>query len=203
MRIRIWLVGPLLALWLYGCSGQEGSVAQVPVQKGLSLITTEYSDGGTLKLPHNRKSLRLGASEEEAMSVFPRPSRGFPIDEAIPGFPTEYRAHGWEGSDDGFGVILRDGRTFLAMYEKEAMTVDDFADILEQVRVANNLDRFSAVSKNGADYWYAGVGEEVIVLSRIAGLQKRYQVTVTLGHIQLVKALGILKDELSPQTNVR
>ncbi|HLO97293.1 MAG TPA: hypothetical protein VK171_01750 [Fimbriimonas sp.] len=203
MKLRTWLVAPLLLILLYGCSGQDASVAQVPVQKGLSLITTEYSEGGVLKLPRNRKNLRLGASEEEALNVFPRPSRGFPIDEAIPGFPSEYKAHGWEGSDDGFGVILRDGRTYLAMYEKEAMTADDFAEILEQVRVANNLDRFSAISKNGADYWFTKEGEEVIVLSRIAGLQKRYQVTVTLGHIQLVKALGILKDELSAQPYVR
>lgn len=194
-----WIFAALLLL--SGCASQDGIASEIPVQKGLSLIKTEFDDGGVFKLPRNRRNLRLGASEEEAMVVFPRPSRGFPIDETIPGFPAEYKAHGWEGNEDGFGVVLRDGRIFAAMYQKEAMTADDFADALEQIRVANSLDRFNAVSKNGADYWYVVQGDEAIVLSRIPGVQKRYQVTVTLGHVDLLKALGILRDELSKPAN--
>ena len=191
MKRRLLL---LIGIVLSGCSAVETSTDVPVVNKSLSTAVPEYSSLSDIKLPNGRRYVSLGDNEEHAFSVFPRPSRAFPLDEAVPGFPTDFRSKGWETNLEGFGFILHDDKVVLAMHQYESLEPDEFAALLESVRLANSLDRFQATTVNNVDYWYVFSGQDDLIVSRIPGAKKRYQVTVTIGNDQIVTALGILKD---------
>ncbi len=184
-----------VAAMLGGCSGGDNTTPDaMSVNKGLSTSVPEYNDLSALKLPNGRRFVSLGDTDDKALSIFPKPSRAFPLEDGIPGFPSDFHARGWESSTEGFGVILHDDKVVLAMHQWESVEPDEFAGILANVQDVNNLGRFQAITKNNADYWYVTSGRDELVVSRIPGAKKRYQVTITVGNQKVVEALGILND---------
>lgn len=183
-----------LGVILVGCSSADSNDQTLSVNKSLSVQVPDYKDPSNLKLPNGRRFIVLGDTEDKALSIFPRPSRGFPLEEVIPGFPADFVARGWETNAEGFGFILHEDKIVLAMHQYEAVEADEFASILANVQTVNNIDHFQSAVINKAEYWYTTSGIDEIVISRIAGAKKRYQVSVTLGNQSVVNALGILKD---------
>ena len=192
--MKYWMLAGF-ALIIAGCNGIDTPSTETPsVNKSLSVLVPEYSDPGKLRLPYNHRYVTLGETEEHAMSVFPKASRSFPLEDSVPGFPSDFHARGWESNSEGFGVILHDDKVVLAMHQYEAVEADDFAAILDNVKTINNLDRFQAATIGNVDYWYVVLGTDELVVSRLPGAKKRYQATITVGNQRLVDALGILKD---------
>ena len=194
----------LLAILAVGCA-QNDPTDEVPnVNKSLSSLVPEYTELSKARLPNGRRYLALGETEDKALSVFPRPSRGFPLDDGIPGLPSDFKSKGWETSVEGFGIILHDDKIVLAMHQYEGVEADEFASILDNVKTANNLDHFQSVTQDKADYWFVKMGMDEIVLSRVPGAKKRYQVTITVGNEHILDTLGILKDvkkiDIGPKT---
>jgi hypothetical protein len=188
------LVIAILAIFASGCS-QLDSTLEVPnVNKSLSTLVPEYTEISKARLPNGRRYLSLGDAEEKATAIFPRPSRGFPLEDNIPGLPTDFKSKGWETSTEGFGVILHDDKIVLAMHQYEGIEADEFATILANVQEANSILRFQSVTQDKAEYWFVKMGMDLVVISRVAGTKKRYQVTVTVGNEHIVNTLGILRD---------
>lgn len=195
MKIRVPILGTIAcALLLSGCSQLEPSTDSPNVNKNLSVLVPEYVELSKARLPNGRRFLSLGDSEEKALSIFSRPSRGFPIEDSIPGLPADFKAKGWDSGTEGFGVIIHDDKIVLAMHQYEAIEADEFASILVNVQETNGLGRFQKAMQDKAEYWFVKVGKDIIAISRVAGTKKRYQVTVTVGNEHLMNALGILRD---------
>ena len=164
--MKYWMLAGF-ALIIAGCNGIDTPSTETPsVNKSLSVLVPEYSDPGKLRLPNNHRYVTLGETEEHAMSVFPKASRSFPLEDSVPGFPSDFHARGWESN----------------------------SAILDNVKTINNLDRFQAATIGNVDYWYVVLGTDELVVSRLPGAKKRYQATITVGNQRLVDALGILKD---------
>lgn len=189
-----WRLSILPGILLVGCSGVDTTTDASTINKSLSTLVPEYTELSHIKLPNGRRYVSLGDTEDHAFSVFPRPSRAFPLEESIPGFPSDFHSKGWETNAEGFGIILHDDKIVLAMHQYEAMEADEFATLLANVQAVNGLDRFQAATINKAEYWYVFTGQDDLVISRIAGPKKRYQVTVTIGNERIMDTLGILKD---------
>jgi hypothetical protein len=195
--MRHWqiLVGlAIIPIALSGCSQVDASVDVPSVNKSLSILVPEYTEISKAKLPNGRRFLSLGETEEKATSVFPRPSRGFPLEDTIPGLPTDFKSKGWETSTEGFGFILHDDKVVLAMRQYEGIEADEFASILANVQEANGIGHFQSVIQDKAEYWFAKMGIDEIVISRVAGTKKKYQVTVSVGNERILDTLGILRD---------
>jgi hypothetical protein len=194
----------LTAFVASGCT-QVDATDEIPnVNKSLSTLVPEYVDLSKLKLPNGRRFLSLGESEDKALSVFPKPSRGFPLDETVPGLPIDFKSKGWETGTEGFGIILHDDKVVLAMHQFEGVEADEFANILEIIKTTNGLDHFQSITQDKAEYWFVKYGLDEIILSRVPTMKKRYQVTVTIGNEHILDTLGILRDvkkiDLQPQT---
>ncbi len=177
-----------------GCSPSDAT-AEVPnVNKSLSILVPEYTDLSKVRLPNGRRYVCLGDTEEKASSVFPRPSRGFPLEDSVPGLPADFKSKGWETTPEGFGVILHDDRVVMAMHQYEGIEPDEFATLLENVKTINGLDHFQSVTQDKAEYWFTKLGIDLLVISRVPGVRKRFQVTITIGNEHIFDTLGILKD---------
>lgn len=195
MKIRVAILGTIAyAMILSGCSQLDSSTDSPNVNKNLSVLVPEYVELSKVRLPNGRRFLSLGDSEEKAMSVFSRPSRGFPIEDSVPGLPADFKSKGWDSGTEGFGVIIHDDKIVLAMHQYEAIEADEFASILVNIQETNGIDRFRKVMQDKAEYWYVKEGRDVLAISRVAGTKMRYQVTVTIGNEHLMNTLGILRD---------
>lgn len=165
------------------------------VNKNLSVLVPEYTEVSKIRLPNGRRYVSLGDTEEKATAVFPRPGRAFPPpDEVVPGLPSDFRGKSWESSTEGFGIILHDDKIVLAMHQYEGIEPDEFASILDNIKSINGLDHFQSVTQDKAEYWFTKLGTDVLSISRVATVKKRYQVTITIGNEHLLDSLGILKD---------
>lgn len=180
-------------LALAGCGSFEAEVDEKPINRELSARIEDYTTLSTLSLANGKRALKLGETPEKALTLFPRPSRGFPIEESIPGFPEALKARGWETNQEGFGVIYRDDQVLLAMHQFEGLEVEQFAELLVEVQAATPGAEYSKAAKDQTDIWWSTDGRDVLMISRTPNKKKRYQVTVTLGNKLLVDALGMTK----------
>ena len=194
----------LTAIVVCGCTQMDPTDETPSVNKSLSTLVPEYIDLSKLKVPNGRRFVALGESEDKAFSVFPKPSRGFPLDETVPGLPVDFKSKGWETSTEGFGIILHDDKVVLIMRQFEGIEADEFASILENVKATNELDHFQSATQDKADYWFVKYGIDEMVISRVPTVKKRYQVTISVGNEHILDTLGILKDvkktDLQPKT---
>lgn len=194
-KLAIGLGIAIVAILATGCSQTDAGTDAPVVNKSLSLLVPEYTELSKVRLPEGRRYVSLGDTEEKALTVFPRSSRGFDFHEdTIPGLPSDFKSKGWESSTRGFGIILHDDKIVLAMEQFEAMEADEFATLLENIKTVNGLDRFQAITQDKAEFWFTKMGNDVLAISRVAGNKKRYQVTVTIGNEHILDSLGILKD---------
>ena len=207
MNRKIWLIGILGAvLFLGGCSATE-LTAEVPnVNKNLSTLVPEYIELSKVRLPNGRRYISLGDTEEKANAVFPRPSRGFsPNEDTVPVLPADFKSKVWETTTEGFGIIVHDDKIVMAMHQYEGITADEFASILENIKIINELDHFQALTVDKVDYWFTRRGPDLIAISRVAGTKLKFQATITIGNENLFDTLGILKGvkklEFSPNSS--
>ncbi len=177
-----------------GCS-QVDAPEEIPsVNKNLSVLVPEYTEVSKVRLTNGRRFVSLGDTEDKAFSIFPRPSRGFTLqDETIPGLPVDFKSKGWESNSEGFGIILHDDKVVLAMRQYEAIEADEFAGILAALQAINGIDRFQSVTQDKVEYWFIKSGLDVLSISRVPSAKKRYQVTTTIGNEHVMDSLGILK----------
>lgn len=187
------LISSVLALGLIGCGSFEGEINEKPINRELSARIEDYSTLSTLSLANGKRALRLGETPEKALTLFPRPSRGFPIEETVPGFPEALKARGWESNQEGFGVIYRDDQVLLAMHQFEGLDVEQFAELLVEVQAATPGAEYSKAQKDQSEIWWSTDGRDVLMLTRTPNKKKKYQVTVTLGNRLLVDSLGMTK----------
>ncbi len=188
---------PLLALLsvatLWGCSGVDaGGLAEKPVNRQIASQMAEFLSPSSTALPNGRRRLSLGEPAERALTVFPRPSRGFPIEEAVPGLPEGFKSVGWESNSDGFGAVIYENQIVLLMRQFEALDTEQFAQLLESVESANSSLNYEMRVANGVDYWFGADSNTTQVISRIPTKGKAYQVTVSLGESHLMQAMGLI-----------
>lgn len=195
MKTWVGTLGLILgANIMSGCAPADTTPELPNVNKSLSTMVPEYTELSKVRLPNGRRYVSLGDSEEKANSVFPKPSRGFPLEDSIPGLPADFKSKGWETTPEGFGFILHDDKIVMAMHQYEGIEADEFASVLENVKTVNGLDHFQAVTQGKAEYWFTKLGIDLLVISRVPGIKKRFQVTITIGNEHIFDTLGILKD---------
>jgi hypothetical protein len=194
MKFRFAYLG-LLTLAIYGCNATEtaSNSTDLPKIPITGLAVAEYSGTATHGLSNGKRIVPLGATRDIFMLAFPRPSRGFPLEDNVPGLPKEYQAEGWESEKEGAGIILNDGRITLVMHQYEALDAQEFADILKVVQAGFGDVNFKLKEEDKADYWFASKGSEWCVVSRLRGSNKTYQVTTTVGDKALMDFMGITK----------
>jgi hypothetical protein len=141
---------------------------------------------------NGRRRLSLGEPAERALAVFPRPSRGFPIEEIVPGLPEGFKSVGWESNTDGFGAVIYENQIVLLMRQFEALDTEQFAQFLEAIQAVNPSLRYELRVANGVDYWFAADSNSTQVISRIPAKTKAYQVTLSLGESHLMAALNLI-----------
>lgn len=191
--MKRWQLGALAFLTLVGCSGVEGSaVAEKPVNRQIASQMSEFLSPSQTCIVNGRRRLSLGEVSDRALAVFPRPSRGFPIEEVVPGLPEGFKSIGWESSTDGFGAVIYENQIVLLMRQFEALDADQFAQFLAATQSANpNLQYEMRVDK-GVDYWFAADSTTTQVISRIPTKSKAYQVTLSLGESHLMAAMNLI-----------
>lgn len=189
---RIFVIAGL-AICITGCSTSDvAAVAEKPINRQVATQMADFVTPSISGLPNGRKRLSIGEDSSRALAVFPRPSRGFPLEEAIPGLPEGFKSVGWESNTDGFGAVIYDEKIMLAMRQYEALDTEQFAQTLQLVQGSNPSLQWTFLTKNSVDYWLATEGNTTFVISRIAGKKKTYQVTITLGETHLMSALSLV-----------
>ncbi len=206
MKRTLWLLGILSGiLSVCGCAPTDSSSEILNVNKGLSTLVPEYTELSKVRLPNGRRYVSLGDTEEKAAAVFPKPSRGFsPSEETVPVLPPDFKSKVWETTQEGFGIILHDDKVVMAMHQYDGIMADEFASILDNVKAANGIDHFQGLNADKVDYWFTRFGNDLIVISRVAGSKMKYQATITIGNEHIFDTLGILKNikkiEYSPNS---
>ncbi|MEI7578254.1 MAG: hypothetical protein WCK51_15305 [Armatimonadota bacterium] len=191
--MRRWLLGGLVALSIAGCSGVDGPVAtEKPVNRQVASQMVEFLSPSITCVLNGRRRLSLGEPADRALTVFPRPSRGFPIEEVIPGLPEGFKSVGWESNTDGFGAVIYENQIVLLMRQFEALDTEQFAQLLESIQSANPSLKYEMRVDKGVDYWFATDSNSTQVISRIATKSKAYQVTVSLGESHLMTAMNLI-----------
>jgi hypothetical protein len=191
--MRQWLFGGLVAISLAGCSGTEGSAsAEKPVNRQVASQMVEFLSPSVTCVLNGRRRLSLGEPADRALTVFPRPSRGFPIEEVVPGLPEGFKSVGWESNTDGFGAVVYENQIVLLMRQFEALDTEQFAQLLESIQSANPSLKYEMRIDQGVDYWFAADSNSTQVISRIATKSKAYQVTISLGESHLMTALNLI-----------
>ena len=190
--MRRWLIGILGGCLLSGCSGGDASVAERPVNRQIGSQMSEFLSPSQTCILNGRRRLSLGEPAERALAVFPRPSRGFPIEEIVPGLPEGFKSVGWESNTDGFGAVIYENQIVLLMRQFEALDTEQFAQFLEAIQAVNPSLKYELRVANGVDYWFAADSNSTQVISRIPAKTKAYQVTLSLGESQLMAALNLI-----------
>lgn len=191
--MKLHHAGLLAGLLLVGCSGGEsGVIAEKPVNRQIASQMAEFLAPSQTCLVNGRRRLSLGESTDRALLVFPRPSRGFPIEEVVPGLPEGFKSLGWESNTDGFGAVVYENQLVLLMRQFEALDTEQFAQLLESVQSANSALKYEMRTASGVDYWFGADAMTTLVISRIPTKSKAYQVTVTLGESHLMGAMNLI-----------
>jgi|LauGreDrversion4_2_1035121.scaffolds.fasta_scaffold305368_2 hypothetical protein len=191
--MKLHHAGLLAGLLLVGCSGGEaGVIAEKPVNRQIASQMAEFLAPSQTCLVNGRRRLSLGESADRALLVFPRPSRGFPIEEVVPGLPEGFKSLGWESNTDGFGAVVYENQLVLLMRQFEALDTEQFAQLLESVQSANSTLKYEMRTASGVDYWFGADAMTTLVISRIPTKSKAYQVTVTLGESHLMGAMNLI-----------
>jgi hypothetical protein len=191
--MKLHHAGLLAGLLLVGCSGGEaGVIAEKPVNRQIASQMAEFLAPSQTCLVNGRRRLSLGESTDRALLVFPRPSRGFPIEEVVPGLPEGFKSLGWESNTDGFGAVVYENQLVLLMRQFEALDTEQFAQLLESVQSANSTLKYEMRTASGVDYWFGADAMTTLVISRIPTKSKAYQVTVTLGESHLMGAMNLI-----------
>ena len=191
--MKLHHAGLLAGLLLVGCSGGEaGVIAEKPVNRQIASQMAEFLAPSQTCLVNGRRRLSLGESTDRALLVFPRPSRGFPIEEVVPGLPEGFKSLGWESNTDGFGAVVYENQLVLLMRQFEALDTEQFAQLLESVQSANSTLKYERRTSSGVDYWFGVDAMTTLVISRIPTKSKAYQVTVTLGESHLMGAMNLI-----------
>ena len=197
MKRQMWLIGVLGGMLSVGGCAPTDVSSEVPnVNKSLSTLVPEYTELSKVRLPNGRRYVSLGDTEERAAAVFPKPSRGFsPAEETVPVLPPDFKSKVWEiGGQEGFGIILHDDKVVMAMHQYDGIIADEFASILDNVKAVNGIDHFQGLTAEKVDYWFTRFGNDLIVISRVAGNKMKYQATITIGNEHIFDTLGILKN---------
>ena len=191
--MKRFLVVVAVSSLLVGCNGVDSSgVAEKPVNRQVASQMSEFLSPSQTCFINGRRRLSLGEAGDRALSVFPRPSRGFPIEEVVPGLPEGFKSVGWESSTDGFGAVIYENQIVLLMRQFEALDAEQFAQFLEAIQSANPTLRYELRVAKGVDYWFAVDANTTQVISRIPSKTKAYQVTLSLGESHLMAAMNLI-----------
>ena len=188
-----WPVVLLAAYALTGCSGiDSASSTEKPVNRQIASQMVEFLAPSQTCLVNGRRRISLGEAPDRALLVFPRPSRGFPIEEEVPGLPEGFKSLGWESNTDGFGAVTYENQIVLLMRQFEALDAEQFAQLLSATQSANSNLKYEMRVASGVDYWFGADNNSTLVISRIPTKSKAYQVTVSLGESHLMEAMNLI-----------
>ena len=191
--MKLFLVVVAVSSLLVGCNGVDSAgVAEKPVNRQIASQMSEFLSPSQTCFINGRRRLSLGEAGDRALSVFPRPSRGFPIEEVVPGLPEGFKSVGWESSTDGFGAVIYENQIVLLMRQFEALDAEQFAQFLEAIQSANPTLRYELRVAKGVDYWFAADANTTQVISRIPSKTRAYQVTLSLGESHLMAAMNLI-----------
>jgi hypothetical protein len=185
----------LLGAW--GCSEADLSTSatmELPKVPITGIKIASRSMPSQFGLFNGKKLVPIGGNREVFNSAFPRPSRGFPLEEVVPGLPKEFVSEGWETDREGAGMITYDGQIVLVMHQYEALDAGEFAEILKVSQSGFGDKRFKYWEEPQADYWFCEDENDACVISRLRGSKKTYQVTVTAGDRELLTFLKIYRN---------
>lgn len=193
-----------IALTCIGCGTGTAPEAEIVIPKipVTGLQTGDYPMPGKFGLSNGKKVVRIGDSRDSFELIFPRPSRGFPLEPMIPGLPKEFKSEGWETTSQGAGVISDYNTILLLMQQYEALNTEEFADVLRLAQAACGNVQYSYKEDTNIDYYYAISGTEVSVISRLRSPKKTYQVTVAAGDLTLMKFLGLAKPFMTGEPKI-
>jgi hypothetical protein len=193
----------LVSALLTGCSNSDLTAPSMELPKvplaGLNIRTRTVP--AAVGLYSGKRIVPVGGNKDSFLVAFPRPSRGFPLEQVVPGLPKEYVSEGWETDKEGAGAIFLDDQLVLAMHQYEALDAAEFAEALKIAQDGFGNNKFNFLATDQADYWFSQTEDaEACVISRLRGQKKTYQVTITVGDIELLKFLKIYSDKMKSET---
>ncbi|HXH61776.1 MAG TPA: hypothetical protein VNI20_10515 [Fimbriimonadaceae bacterium] len=198
--VSVLALGTVLA----GCAA-PGEVS-VPAESAQQATTLERIDfnpdvplGRDLAIINKDRSLRLGATSDEALSVFPAPARSYPFSTLPAQFGKGFKATGWDSDLRSFGCILygegsdRDV-VVLAMETQDSVSEDDVASAIALYKKQYGEPQLNLPGKD-VQYMIWERPERRLMLNVSTNSKGSRALTVAVGVPQVMGELGITQDQ--------
>lgn len=194
-------------LILAGCGAQpappdaQNNVLATPAAVAAKSETPapDFARTSLLGVRKSTGTVRVGDDRNEGFKVFAAPEQSYDQDDLPPSITAPYQAVGWQKQDEGFGMILYEGRIAAAVYQLNRTNSARFADIL-----ALHTTAYGEVAKTipgrRVRYWFwedESAGQTLMICA--SEIQPDvFNVTVAIGTNRLMQALGMEPDR-APQ----
>ncbi len=178
--------------FIVGCAGSSNrgdSVGPAIAVPAIAITEPDLSRRFDLALLNGDEELRLGDSAKAAATFLPRAPKAFEVRVLPEGFPTGFRAKGWETDTEGYAVVLYGDDVALAMRTLQKADVRTADDLLAEYRRRFRREEPVFVGSRTSRYWFfQAVGHRLVICSA-SNPQGSQTVTVTLGTDNLMDAL--------------
>lgn len=151
--MRRWIALTVLALAVAGCE-QPAKQPESPVAVvAPTMVAPDFGVSSRIGLLRQRGKLRVGDSFDRALDLFQGARRAREFQELPSRLAAPYKAHGWETTAEGFGVILYEARVAAALHTLEKATDEQVMELVDayqdEMRMLPEL-----VSGQTARYWF-------------------------------------------------
>jgi hypothetical protein len=201
-----WLLFAVVAV---GCG-----TSQPPVNQDAPSVVTPVTDTkralpapnfdaeSRLILQRGNAGVRVGATYEDAVSVFAAPTGWWTRDDLPPSIGPPFDARGWQTKGEGFGTILYKGRVAAAVYELDRTSGDRLDELLGWQQTANGT-AWTVLPGKFVRYWFwrsgmrSNPGDQVLMVCATEIQAGKINVTASIGTQSVMDALSMTPETAS------
>lgn len=137
--------------------------------------------------------LRVGDTDKQAFTLFPRPQGAFEF-HALPAVLTEpFSAKGWEAAQEGFGVILQGGKVVVAMRRLDRVSKDTVASTSREYELAFGREPDALIGTSLTTYRFWEKDDIRFMLCATESAEQKLVLTVAVGVKPVMDALRMNK----------
>jgi hypothetical protein len=182
-----------LALLAVGCQSQNVAASSPSQPAPTATVPPPDFSASRLAMVVWGHHLKVGDPSESAANVFPNRERLSEQNDLPFAFGNDFKARTWERGDDGFGVIIHDGKIAAALATIGGATQDTLTEILrDEEKEMPGMDP-KIVSGQHAVYRFWEDGSQRLMICWFQGHAKS-SVTLAIGDDRVLDAIGASPD---------
>ena len=190
MRKAFWPV--IAGIALVGCGDVSSPKAETPapiVAAPTKIESVDFESQSELRLFRGIRTLSVGDPWESAQNVFPSPKRFYPLDEVPSKITGPLKAQGWMTDNEGFGVLLFNGRVAMAMHQIEKATPEMETRVLNEYQSYLSTSGALEVKGSRSHYWFRDDKTHRLMICSVMGADGYRYIAVAVGDRNLMDAL--------------